>query len=68
MASSMCNMNSPAPATAYNATASYLGCYLDPSVSILSAAKLSTIVMTPQYCANWCGSRGFAYGGVEFGT
>ncbi|KAJ5820055.1 glycoside hydrolase superfamily [Penicillium riverlandense] len=67
-ASSMCAMNSSAPTTAYNASANYLGCYLDPSVSILTAAKLSTISMTPQYCANWCGERGFAYGGVEFGT
>ncbi|KAJ5483095.1 exo-1-4-beta-xylosidase bxlB [Penicillium diatomitis] len=23
--------------------------------------------MTPQYCANWCGERGFSYSGVEFG-
>jgi xylan 1,4-beta-xylosidase len=52
----------------YNATKQYLGCYLDPSVSILGQAKISTIGMTPQYCANFCGSRGYAYGGVEFGT
>ncbi|KFY65554.1 hypothetical protein V496_02497 [Pseudogymnoascus sp. VKM F-4515 (FW-2607)] len=53
---------------AYHATSKYLGCYDDPHVSILGDAKLSTIAMTPQYCANWCGGRGFAYGGVEFGT
>lgn len=68
-ASSTCNMNNgSAPATAYNASASYVGCYLDPSVSILTSAKLSTIIMTPEYCTNWCGERGFAYGGIEFGT
>jgi beta-D-xylosidase 4 len=60
--------NNLAPTTAYNASKSYLGCYLDPKVTILTAAKLSTIAMTPQYCANWCGQRGFAYGGIEFGT
>lgn len=67
-ASSTRGMDSSAPTTAYNASTSYVGCYLDPSVTILTSAKLSTIIMTPQYCANWCGERGFAYGGVEFGT
>jgi beta-D-xylosidase 4 len=52
----------------YNATKQYVGCYLDSSVSILGQAKISTIGMTPQYCANFCGQRGYAYGGVEFGT
>jgi beta-D-xylosidase 4 len=52
----------------YNATKQYQGCYLDPSVSILGQAKISTIGMTPQFCANFCGQRGYAYGGVEFGT
>lgn len=54
--------------TVYNASTTYLGCYQDPSVSILTQAKLDTIVMTPQYCANWCGQHGFPYAGVEFGT
>lgn len=67
-ASSICNRDNSAPTAAYNASKSYVGCYLDPKVSILTAAKLSTIGMTPQYCANWCGQRGFAYGGIEFGT
>ena len=67
-ASSLCTSSSSAPTTAYNATTSYLGCYLDPHVTILTAAKLSTIAMTPQYCATWCGQRGFEYGGIEFGT
>lgn len=68
-ASSTCNINSVStPVTAYNASASYVGCYLDPSVSILTEAKLSTIIMTPEYCTSWCGQKGFAYGGVEFGT
>jgi xylan 1,4-beta-xylosidase len=68
-ASYTCNMNNvSAPATGYNASASYIGCYLDPSVSILTEAKLSTIIMTPEYCTSWCGGKGFAYGGVEFGT
>jgi len=52
----------------YNASATYLGCYLDRSVSILSASKLSTIAMTPQFCVDWCGERGYTYGGIEFGT
>jgi xylan 1,4-beta-xylosidase len=52
----------------YNATKTYLGCYQDRSVSILAQAKAITIAMTPQYCANFCGERGYAYGGVEFGT
>jgi beta-D-xylosidase 4 len=67
-ASSVCNVDNSAPSTAYNASKSYVGCYLDPKVTILTAAKLSTIGMTPQYCANWCGQRGFSYGGIEFGT
>jgi beta-D-xylosidase 4 len=67
-ASSSCVSDSSAPATAYNASKSYLGCYLDLGVSILTAAKLSTVIMTPQYCANWCGQNGFQYGGIEFGT
>ena len=52
----------------YNATSEYLGCYNDSSVSILSSAKASTIAMTAQYCANFCGERGFGYAGIEFGT
>lgn len=55
-------------AETYRATKEYQGCYLDPGVNILREAKLSTIAMTPQYCANWCGGQGFAYGGVNFGT
>lgn len=45
-----------------------LGCYNDSMVSILSDAKVSTIAMTPQYCANFCGSRGYAYGTPEHDT
>ena len=52
----------------YNATSEYLGCYLDPSVSILGAVKLSTIAMTPQFCTNFCGERGYSYAGINFGT
>ncbi|KAJ5449436.1 glycoside hydrolase superfamily [Penicillium daleae] len=63
-----CTVNNTTLTTGYNATTSYLGCYLDPKVSILTAAKLSTIAMTPEYCATWCGKQGFAYGGIEFGT
>lgn len=48
-------------------TDSSLG-YNDSSVSILSDLKLSTVAMTPQYCANFCGERGYAYGGIEFTT
>ena len=53
---------------AYQGKYKSLGCYNDSSVSILSDAKVSTIAMTPQYCADFCGARGYAYGGVEFGT
>lgn len=67
-ASSVCNADNSAPTTAYNASKSYVGCYLDPKVQILTAAKFSTIGMTPQYCANLCGQRGYVYGGIEFGT
>jgi beta-D-xylosidase 4 len=66
--SSIWGVNDSVPTTAYQASTSYLGCYLDPKVTILTAAKLNTIGMTPQYCANWCGQRGFEYGGIEFGT
>ncbi|KAM3080833.1 hypothetical protein ACMFMF_002748 [Clarireedia jacksonii] len=24
--------------------------------------------MTPQFCVDWCGERGYTYGGIEFGT
>lgn len=51
-----------------NLTYQYLGCYNDTMVSILTAAKISTIAMTPQFCANFCGERGFAYGGLNFAT
>ena len=54
--------------TTYNATSKYLGCYLDPSVSILGAVKLSTIAMTPQLCTSFCGARGYSYAGINFGT
>ncbi|KFY12446.1 hypothetical protein V492_03851 [Pseudogymnoascus sp. VKM F-4246] len=67
-ASFKCDADDSGPGTAYNASSKYLGCYDDPHVSILSDAKLSTIAMTPQFCANWCGQRGFAHGGIEFGT
>lgn len=52
----------------FKADLTNLGCYNDSSVSILSAAKLSTIAMTPSFCASWCGERGYAYGGINFGT
>lgn len=42
--------------------------YNDSSVSILSDLKLSSIAMTPQFCADFCGERGYAYGGINFGT
>ena len=64
----VCNDDNSESTAVYNAPKSYVGCYLDPKVTILTAAKLSTIGMTPQYCANWCGQRGFTYGGIEFGT
>ncbi|EPS33075.1 putative beta-xylosidase [Penicillium oxalicum 114-2] len=55
-------------ATSYEASTKYLGCYSDPKVTILTSAKLSTIAMTPQFCADWCGQRGFPHSGIEFGT
>jgi beta-D-xylosidase 4 len=54
--------------TAYHGKYKSLGCYNDSSVSILSDAKVSTIAMTPQYCADFCGARGYEYGGIEFTT
>jgi hypothetical protein len=53
---------------AYTGKFKSLGCYNDSSVSILSNAKVSTVAMTPQYCADFCGARGYAYGGIEFTT
>ncbi|KAK8880292.1 glycoside hydrolase [Apiospora arundinis] len=61
----VCDGSGAAP---YVATKEYLGCFQDPNVSILREAKISTIAMTPQYCANWCGVRGFAFSGMIFGT
>ncbi|KAK8117046.1 glycosyl hydrolase family 3 N terminal domain-containing protein [Apiospora kogelbergensis] len=61
----VCDGSGAAP---YVATKEYLGCFQDPNVSILREAKISTIAMTPQYCANWCGSRGFSFSGMIFGT
>ncbi|KAK7943497.1 glycoside hydrolase family 3 protein [Apiospora aurea] len=61
----VCDGSGAAP---YEATKEYLGCFRDPNVSILGEAKISTIAMTPQYCANWCGSRGFGFSGMIFGT
>jgi xylan 1,4-beta-xylosidase len=58
----------PSGSSSSNFTFTSLGCYNDSMVSILSASKLSTIAMTPQLCANYCGERGFGYGGIEFGT
>ncbi|KAF4629436.1 hypothetical protein G7Y89_g8710 [Cudoniella acicularis] len=56
------------PTAGYNASSKYLGCYSDSSVKILTAAKTSTIVMTPQFCTTFCGKKGYKYGGIEFGT
>jgi len=42
--------------------------YTDNLTSILSAAKLSTIAMTPAVCGAFCGELGYAYGGINFGT
>jgi len=42
--------------------------YTDILSSILSAAKLSTIAMTPAVCGTFCGELGYAYGGINFGT
>lgn len=64
-AASLCQASTT---STYNAVSKYLGCYNDSMVSILSSAKLSTVAMTPQYCANYCGERGFGYGGIEFTT
>ncbi|KAK8131324.1 glycoside hydrolase family 3 protein [Apiospora sp. TS-2023a] len=61
----VCDGSGAAP---YEATKEYLGCFRDPNVSILGEAKISTIAMTPQYCANWCGSQGFGFSGMVFGT
>lgn len=61
----VCDGSGAAP---YEATKEYIGCFRDPNVSILGEAKISTIAMTPQYCANWCGSRGFGFSGMIFGT
>ena len=52
----------------YNATKTYVGCYLDSTVGLLGEAKISTVAMTPQYCANWCGGQGFSYGGLRIGA
>lgn len=62
----ICDTSGTAPV--YNASSKYLGCYLDRTVSILQAAKLSTIAMTPQFCTNFCGKLGYKYAGVEFTT
>lgn len=53
---------------AYQGKFKSLGCYNDSSVSILASAKVSTVAMTPQYCADFCGARGYKYGGIEFTT
>jgi len=42
--------------------------HTDHISSILSAAKLSTIAMTPAVCGAFCGELGYAYGGINFGT
>ncbi|GAB7344337.1 hypothetical protein MBLNU457_2201t2 [Dothideomycetes sp. NU457] len=59
---------SGAAAVTQNASFTALGCYNDSTVSILSASKLSSIAMTPQFCANYCSGKGYAYGGINFGT
>lgn len=59
---------SGAAAVTQNASFTSLGCYNDSTVSILSASKLSSIAMTPQFCANYCAGKGYAYGGINFGT
>ncbi|KAK3074396.1 hypothetical protein LTR53_003190 [Teratosphaeriaceae sp. CCFEE 6253] len=68
LAQSNFTCDSSGAVSGYNATSKYLGCYLDRQVSILGAVKLSTIAMTPQLCTNFCGERGYSFGGINFGT
>jgi xylan 1,4-beta-xylosidase len=51
----------------YVANKTYMGCYNGANVRILSGAKLSTIDMTPQVCADNCGELGFIYSGIKPG-
>lgn len=52
----------------YNASITYVGCYVDP----LSPRDLAGPMLTvgnsnsPQYCADVCGAAGYSYSGVEF--
>lgn len=53
---------------AYNATITYVGCYVDPLTPRDLAGPMLTVgnSNSPQYCADVCGAAGYSYSGVEF--
>ena len=60
---SVCNAN----ATSYVANATFVGCYDASSTNILTESKSSSVSMTPQVCADYCGEIGFVYSGIKPG-
>lgn len=60
--------NASGGGSSYTGDFEALGCYNDSSVSLLGDLKVSTVAMTPQYCADFCGARGYEFGGIIFTT
>jgi len=54
-------------ATPYSAKKTFVGCYDASSTNILTESKSSSITMTPQICANYCGEIGYVYSGIKPG-
>lgn len=51
----------------YVAKKTFVGCYDASSTNILTESKSSSISMTPQVCADYCGEIGFEYSGIKPG-
>jgi glucan endo-1,3-alpha-glucosidase len=46
----------------------YLGCFADQSTRDLSGPSQSSATETPGQCSAWCGSQGYEYAGVQYGS
>ncbi|KAK2021990.1 hypothetical protein LX32DRAFT_733097, partial [Colletotrichum zoysiae] len=53
--------------SSYTATKDYVGCF-EGGGGFFDKGKLYSVAMTPQGCSDYCGERGFVYGGIFSGN